>query len=816
MCYKKNFRPALGLIPAMITILIFFYLPLKAQFTVRGSVKDASDGQPLTGAHIQVGNTFITVVSGTDGTFHLSHLKKGEYSLVCSFMGFRTEEVRFRLTKDTTLSVAMVPKPILGEEVNIIATRAQPKTPATFSTLTPKEIDKVNLGKDMPYILQSTPSVVVTSDAGTGIGYTGINIRGTDLTRINVTLNGIPMNDPESQGVWFVDIPDLSSSTDNIQVQRGVGTSTNGAGAFGASINIRTTDLSQTPYGELNSSAGSFSTYKNTFRFGSGLIANKFAFDGRISYISSEGYIDRAYSRLGSFYLSGGYLGKNTTVKFNILSGLEKTYQAWEGVPKDSLNTNRTYNPAGEYTDRSGKLAYYSNQTDNYNQTYYQLLFSQKAGTRINLNLALHYTKGTGYYENYEQDKSFSSYGLNNVIIGSDTITSTNLIDRKMLDNDFFGITFSGNYDNRKNLQLTIGGAWNTYNGRHMGKIIWAQYASNSDNETNWYYGTGKKKDFNIFVKATYHVIPKLTLYADLQYRHVNYVLDGSLDDLRTIDQKHLFDFINPKAGVYYDISDNQNVYFSFGIANREPSRDNYKDADPGQIPNPERLYDYELGYNLNLKNFRTGVNLYFMDYKDQLVLTGKINNVGEAIMTNVPHSYRAGIEITAGASVFHWLKWNIAATLSRNKIESFTEYVDAYDSLWNFTGQVSHSLGETDLSFSPSFLFTNGFTFIPVKNLSIDLISRYVGRQFIDNTASKDRSLDPWFVNDLAVAYVIHTKVFSDIGFNLRINNLFSDKYESNAWIYRYYFSGKEMEMNGYFPQAPVHFLFGLTLKIG
>jgi iron complex outermembrane receptor protein len=785
------------------------------QGTLTGIVTDKVTGKPLQGAHVTLENTFLSTSAEPDGRYILYNVKPGRTGLTVSFVGYETIRTGFVFHRDTVIDFAMSPAAILGEEVNIVATRAQSKTPVTYTTIGEIQISKVNLGKDLPYLLQNSPSVVVTSDAGTGIGYTGISIRGTDLTRINVTINGIPLNDAESQGVWFVDLPDLASSSRNIQIQRGVGTSTNGAGAFGATINIQTQSLSQDPYGELDVSGGSYATLKSTLRFGTGLLANKIAIDGRVSYITSDGYIDRAFSKLKSFLLAAGYYGKNTTLKLNVMSGLEKTYQAWEGVPEDSLSTNRTYNPAGEYTDPSGQTAYYGNQTDNYQQDHYQLLFSQGIGNEFNVNAAIHFTKGRGYYESYKPHQSFTDYGLQEVVIGQDTIKKSDMITRKMMDNDFFGFTFSGNYHRGEFVKITLGGAWNRYYGEHFGKIIWAQYASDGTNGRNWYYNTGLKNDFNIYAKASLLLLKRLTLFADFQYRYVSYRMEGELDDLREIDQDHIFNFFNPKCGIYWDIADRHQAYFSFAVANREPSRNNYKDADPDHMPVEETLFDYELGYDLRLRDFLAGINLYYMNYHDQLVLTGEINNVGEAVMTNVPHSYRAGIEITAAATIFKWLKWDFTGTLSRNRIRDFTEYVDRYDTLWNFTGQVSRYLGETDLSFSPNLVLTNAFTFLPVKNLSVAILSKYIGRQFIDNTSSKARSLDPCFINGIAAEYILRTKFIKEIGFRAQVNNLFSERYESNAWVYRYYSGPSEYEMNGYFPQALINFLLGITLRI-
>jgi len=798
---------------ALIVTLLFTGLMTQAQVTVKGTLTDQSTGAALSGAHLVWEKSNEKAVSDAEGHFIFRKLKRESGILRVSFMGYRTEKIALTLAGDTVLNISLSPEPILGDEVNITATRVQKNTPATFTNLTRKEIDDLNQGRDMPFLLQATPSVVVTSDAGNGIGYTGMNIRGSDLTRINVTVNGIPVNDAESQGVWFVDLPDLASSTENIQVQRGVGTSTNGAGAFGATVNLQTNLLRDEPYGELDLSGGSFNTFRSTLRFGTGLIAGKIAVDGRLSFIRSDGYIDRASSNLKSYYLSAGWFGKSTTLKLITYSGLEKTYQAWEGVPKDSLATNRTFNPAGIYWDSLGQVHYYNNQTDNYQQDNYQAIFSQFLTENWNLNVALHLTRGRGYYENYKEDAELADYGLINVVIGDSVISTTDLVNRKMMDNNFYGFTFSTQYNLRKKHRIILGGAWNRYYGEHFGKIIWAQYASNGDNDRNWYYNTGLKKDFNIYLKANFTITRHLNLYGDLQYRFVDYTMEGTTDKPygRRLDQQHRFNFFNPKAGVYYTFNDKHAAWFSFGIANREPSRNNYKDADSLHMPQPERLFDYELGYNLTLAWLNAGVNLYYMRYHDQLVLTGEINNVGEAIMVNVPRSYRAGIELSVSATFWKKLNWAVTATFSRNRVLDFTEYVDNWDT-W---GQDSAYLGDTPLSFSPDLLASSILTYTPVKNLSFSWTARYVGKQYIDNTGSDERMLDGWFNNGLGAKYSFRVKPFREIGINLNVNNIFNAKYETNAWVYRYIYEGKEQEYNGYFPQALRNFLVGVTIGI-
>jgi len=800
----------------MLTGILLFTGQAFGQVTLSGKITDKQQGAPLQGANIVLENTAASAVADEQGNFTISHLKSGLYRISVSFVGFKTVRQEVHLIRDTTLLFGLTGAPLLGEEVNIIATRAHDRYPTAYRSVTGRELKNINLGKDVPFLIEGTPSTVVTSDAGNGVGYTGISIRGTDLTRINVTINSIPLNEAESQGVWFVDLPDIASSAADIQVQRGVGTSTNGAGAFGASINIMTSDLHQDPYGELDVSGGSYNTLKSTLRFGTGLMSSKFSVDGRLSYIRSDGYMDRASSNLKSYYLSGGFYGSRTTLKFITFSGLEKTYQSWEGVPKDSLATNRTYNPSGEYHDKDGNLRYYNNQTDNYQQDHYQLIFSQMLTAKWNINAALHYTKGRGYYENYKEHASLADYGLGNVVIGNDTVTQTNLVNRKMMDNDFMGMTFSTNYSIPDKLKVTLGGAWNKYDGRHFGKVIWAEYASNGDNDRNWYRNTGRKTDFNIFGKANWQISGKLSLFADLQYRRVTYKLDGILEDLLTLDQSHKFDFFNPKCGLYYAISKHHDLYFSFGVANREPSRNNYKDADPGKTPTNETLYDYELGYTYKNNWFRAGANLYYMNYKDQLVLTGEINSVGEAIMVNIPHSYRAGAELSAGVALFEKrLFWDVNATFSRNRIKHFTQYIDAYDADWNSLPQKAISLGETSLSFSPDIIVNSVISIRPAHSLTLSLNSKYVGRQYIDNSGSRERSLNDYFVNGMTAGYTLRGWIFREIGLNLTVNNIFNVKYETNAWVYPYYLGDRYYEDNGYFPQAMVNFLVGITVKL-
>jgi iron complex outermembrane receptor protein len=700
----------------------------------------------------------------------------------------------------------------MGSEVIVTATRASANSPTTYSTVSRQDLEKINLGQDMPYLLQISPSVVTTSDAGNGVGYSNMRIRGTDLTRINVTINGVPLNDAESHGVWWVDLPDFASSAESIQIQRGVGTSTNGAAAFGASVNIRTDDPETSPYSEISTSAGSFNTYKFTAKAGTGLIKNKWSFDGRFSKISSDGYIDRASSKLNSYALSGGYFGKNSIVRLMVISGTEETYQAWDGVPGYMLDTNRTYNGLGAYYDKNGNLKYYNDQTDNYRQTHYHFNWLQNLHWNWNLTTALHYTRGIGYYEEYKMDQDFSDYQLDNVIIGTDTITSTDLIRRRYLDNRFYGLTFGFNFDDKSRLKATIGGAINYYDGNHYGEIIWSEIAVGFDKGYRWCESTGDKLDANIYTRVNWQATEKLNLYGDLQARRINYSITGIDNDLRDISQDHIYTFINPKIGAFVNLDEQNEAYISVAVGNREPNRSALIDANPARpYPVAEQLYDAEAGYKFSSRNISASANLYYMYYHNQLVLTGRINDVGDPVMENVDRSYRAGLEVAAAFKICAQLRWDVNATVSSNRILDFTEYVDNWDL---YPDQVINQLGTTNIAFSPALTGSSIIGWEPVKNFRISLLSKYVGKQYIDNTSSNDRKLDPYFINDLLINYSLSFKTLKQLGFSLKINNITNAQYESNAWVYRYYSEGSYGVYDGYFPQAGINFLAGVEVK--
>ncbi|MES2590286.1 MAG: TonB-dependent receptor [Bacteroidota bacterium] len=809
----------------MAALLMLSPCVLFSQFSITGNVKNKGKAESIAGAVISIENTALAAQSKADGSFEIKGLSGGTYILNASFIGYRNFTDTILLNENKIFNIELSESPVLMEAVIVSSTRVNEKSGMAYSNISKEQIKEQNLGQDLPYLLNQQQSVVTTSDAGAGVGYTGIRIRGVDATRINVTINGIPVNDAESQGTYWVDLPDIASSIDNIQVQRGVGSSTNGAGAFGASLNIETTKLNPKGYGEYNTSYGSFNTLKNTVNVGSGLINDKFALDARLSKINSDGFIDRASSDLKSYYLSGAYYGKSTIIKFITFSGLEETYQAWNGVPEarlrgnvDGMNNYIVNNgldaEAAAHLLNSSSRTYneftYGNQVDHYKQDYYQLHFSHALSDNWNANVAFHYTKGKGYYEEYKKAQAFGKYGLQDAIIGTDTITSTDLVRRRWLDNDFYGGTFSLNYNSHKKLSAVLGGAYNKYTGLHYGEIIWAQYASNGVLHQNYYNDTANKTDLNIYVKANYLITEKLNVFADIQHRTVLYSFLGYDANQNNIQQSALLDFINPKIGVNYDISTNASVYASYSVGNKEPSRDDYTQSSLTSRPKHETLNDIEAGYKHHTESAMWGLNVYSMNYKNQLVLTGEINDVGAYNRANVAKSYRQGVEAIFGVRIVKSLNWNMNATFSQNKIENYEEFVDDYDN----GGQQKNTYSKTDIAFSPNVIAGSTLTFEPVKNLKFSFISKYVGAQFLDNTSTATRKLDAFFVNDLRINYSFKTKYIREIGIIVAVNNLFSEKYESNGYTWGYIYGGQRIAENFYYPQAGVNYMAGLSFK--
>lgn len=805
---------------SMMLGMVFFTIQAFSQFQIQGIVMNAADGTILPGANVVINGTGIGTSAKSDGRFVLSVSALTKAELVVSYVGFETARVDVSQDNYSDILIWLQPWQILTQEVIVRATRADDRTPVVRTDISSEFIRANNLGQDLPFLLELTPGLVTSSDAGAGIGYTWMNIRGSDHTRINVTINGIPINDAESHGVWWVNMPDLASSTDNIQIQRGVGTSTQGAAAFGATISIETTQLQDKPYGEVISTAGSFNTFRNTVNFGTGLMDNQWSFDGRLSRISSDGYIDRSFSELASFYLSGGYFGRNTTLKAVAFSGREQTYQAWYGVPSAMLQTDRTYNPAGKITDSEGNIRFYENETDNYQQDHYQLHMSQRLGNLWLFNASLHYTYGRGYYEQYRQNERFSNYGLPSVVIDNQVFDRTDLIRQRWLDNHFYGVTYSVNYNESGNLNGIFGGGYNIYDGDHFGEIIWAQLSKNFDKGYRYYDNHAQKRDFNSFLKLNYELLDGLYVFGDLQYRNIIYNFQGPSmvnNEIIHLDQQAQFNFWNPKAGLVFDIDARNNTYLFAGISNREPVRRDFTQSSPESRPRHETLRNIELGYRFRDKNFNAGVNFYLMDYKDQLILTGEINDVGGFTRTNIENSYRAGVELESAWSINKMLRVEGNLSLSQSKIPEFTEYSDVYDDDWNWVGVDERTYTNTDIAFSPSVVGAALISFMPLPDATIRLSGKYVSKQYIDNTMSEARKLDAYFVNDLKLSYVFRNSLFRELEITFAINNLFGVDYITNAWIYKGVVgnSGLISIEDGFFPQAGRHFLGGVRLRL-
>ncbi len=675
-------------------------------------------------------------------------------------------------------------------------------TELTRSTLKKTELQKRNYGQDMPFLLNFTPSVVVTSDAGAGVGYTGIRVRGSDATRINTTINGIPLNDAESQGVFWVNLPDLASSATSVSLQRGVGTSTNGAGAFGASLNIQTFDKpADEPSAELNHSWGSFNTWKHTLQATTGKMKNGFVVDARLSKITSDGFIDRAFSDLLGVYLSGGYYGKKTTLRLLTLQGRERTYQAWYGIREDILKENRRFN---FYT--------YDNQVDNYNQNHYQAILDHQISEKLKLNVSLFYVRGFGYYEEFREKDRFSRYALPDIVIGSDTIKESNIIRRRWLDNHFYGSVYSLDYTH-KTWNFIWGGGWNRYEGKHFGEIIWAEFAQNAPIRYRYYDNDAIKVDFNQFLKiANEWNLPngKLSAFADMQYRYIGYNFLGFDQNLQSTQQDAEFHFFNPKAGLDYAWQKHR-IYALWGIAHREPNRNDFVESTPTSRPKAERLNNVELGYQIAWKKANFKINGFLMDYTNELILTGKVNDVGAYIRTNVPRSRRIGLELESNIQLTSKITWQANLTLSQNKIPEFTEFVDDFD---NGT-QEAYTYQNVDLAFSPRLIVAQQITFKPFNEWEISLLTKYVGKQYLDNTQNENRKLEAFLVNDLRFAYTFTpNKGAKSLQIGLLINNVFNELYEPNGYTFSYIVGGQRFWENYYYPQAGTNFLLNVGLK--
>ncbi len=732
----------------------------------------------------------------------MKHLRRVVIALALSTAGLAIAQNKQKVdsTKTETL-----------DEVLVKAVRVDAKSPITHSNLSKKEIAKRNIGQDIPMLLNFLPSVVTTSDAGAGIGYTGLRIRGVSSQSTNVTINGIPYSDAESLGTFWVNLGDFASSVENLQVQRGVGTSTNGSGAFGASINLLTDAVANKARGEVANSFGSFNTRKHTVKFSTGLLGADAAngrgieIAGRLSNIESDGYIDRASTSLKSYFLQGSYVDDNTLIKAVLFGGNNVTYQSWFGIDADQLREDRRFNPAGQYTDENGVTRFYDNEVDDYRQDHYQLHWNQRLNNNWSTNIGLNYTYGRGYFEQFREDDDFATYGFEELNVNGATVNTTDLVRRRWLDNDYYVINANVNYKDN-NLDALAGLSVSHYDGDHFGEVIWARFASQSFIRERYYEGNGKKNDVSAFAKATYKLNNRLQLYGDLQVRNVNYATSGINSNLTEFLVDENFTFFNPKAGVTYELNEQNDLYFSYARANREPNRDDFE-SDPNV--RPEQLNDFELGWRHKKGNFTFNANTYFMLYNEQLVLSGEINDVGAPIRTNSGESYRLGIELDAIIPVTRQLTLqpNIALSSNRNR-----------ETLRSFNGEIQN-LGSTQIAFSPNIVAANAIVYEPVENFQISLLSKFVGEQFMSNTEADASKLDSYFTNDINLVYTLKPKsIFETVVFTALVNNIFNEKFVSNGYYFTFDddFTDPEtittVEGAGFYPQAGINFLTGVT----
>lgn len=852
-----------------------------AQNDLRGKILDPQE-QPIPGAIIKVSDSFLISSTDENGSFKIQFSKSGIYEIIVSSIGYMTDTISLTIPYLTEFRCKLLPVIHDLPIAMIEALRVTDKIPIAQSSKSAEEIEKLNTGQDLPFLIRFSPSVTVTSDAGTGIGYTGIRIRGSDASRINVTINGIPLNDPESQAVYWVNIPDIASSISSLQIQRGLGSSTNGAGAFGASINIATEKSKQNAFGEIANSIGSFNSFKHTVQFGTGLIGDRWSIDGRLSQITSDGYIDRASAELKSYYISGNYIAEKTRLKAIVFGGAERTYQSWYGTPQSRLENDvegmLTHASNNGYSDtqlqnllnsgRTYNFYLYENEVDNYNQDHYQLHLRQQLNDKFYFNLSAHYTWGRGYFEQFREKDDLHNYGIASVNIANELVYSnafdqegnpintqwpvqfnnpdidinqtvqydsegnpitdqvgntllslmaeinqSDVIRRRWLNNDFYGLTWAINYETPA-LTAILGGAANEYDGDHYGEIIWAEYASDANYEDIFYLNNGLKKDVNSFLKIDWDINEKLLLFADFQVRAIDYKINGLDIDFRNLQLDQNYTFFNPKAGLSYHWLDHNMIYASYGMSSREPMRSDFIDAASGTKPLPEEMQDLEIGIRRNKDKYFVNLNFYNMQYNNQLVLTGELNDVGSSVRSNVKDSYRRGLELEFGLRILKKWELYLTSTYSQNKINIFEEVVYDYGLAISET-IVSHE--NTDISFSPGLTASGILNYKAIDNKSFGLefawMINYVSEQYLDNTSNSDRMLDAYLVNDLRITLNTKSKGKLNVALNLLVNNVLDYQYSSNGYTYTY-IDGEQITENFYYPQAGRNFMFGLTLK--
>ncbi|KRP09661.1 MAG: hypothetical protein ABR94_06085 [Sphingobacteriales bacterium BACL12 MAG-120802-bin5] len=765
-------------------------------------------GKPVDRAFIQIPAAGLAAVSDEEGRAEFS-LPCGNYAVTISHLVYEYRTQQVRVCEMNALEVQLDYKNNLFQEVTIFGSTADSNVPVTYTNIKGADLNAINYGQDMPFLLNSTPSAVTTSDAGNGIGYTGIRIRGNDATRVNVAINGIPYNDAESHQTFWVNLPDIAASTDDVQIQRGIGTSANGVTATGASINLYTNDLSETPFGFVNANAGSFNLTRISTGFGTGRINDHWFLEGRLSRLKSDGFIDRSFADLSSYFITAGWDSKNYTSIVNVISGKEKTYQSWGGVPKDSLETNRTFNP---YT--------YENQTDNYAQTHVQWHNTFRFNDNNSLNISMNYTRGMGYFEQLEEDQYLPDYASAPITWGDSLIEFGDLITQRWLDNHFAGMNLRYNGVAGEKTEWTAGGGVFYYEGLHFGDVIWSEWAGPDGYDWQYYENTAHKYDANAFVQLHHKLGKQMLLWADIQARTVQYTFEGPTELGNTVDQTVNYIFLNPKAGLQYQWKPESTSYLSVSVASKEPNRDDFVNSTPSSRPNPERLYNLEAGQRVRINGWELTGNLYVMYYQDQLILTGRVNDVGAYTRINVDRSYRAGFEGAWSKWIAPRIRWEGNLALSRNQIINFTEFLDD----WDNGGQVEENYDQSTLAFSPSVVgFSRMWVVLSDRQqqqgitgfkTTLDWSVKYVSRQYLDNTTNIDRSLDPFYTTDLQLNATWKQPVLGELTLFARVNNLLNHQYEANGWVYRFVYEGMEQELNGYYPQAGVHFAGGLSWR--
>ena len=782
--------------------------------TITGRVSD-ENGMPMAGATVVTIQAGAGVAADNEGRFALRGLRDGTYNIRISYTGYEPLDTLVVLNGTAMIDAALKEALYVAGEVIVRGSRAGARTPMAHTTIGSEELRERDMTRDMPYLLALTPSVVETSDAGTGIGYTSLRIRGTDASRINITLDGIPLNDSESQQVFWVDLPDLASSTGSVQVQRGVGTSTNGAGAFGASVNIST----MTPPSEAGASAdlayGSFNTSRLTAKAWTGMLADRFSMMVRASQISSDGFVEHSKADISSAMVSGIWSAPSDMIRFNVITGSQKTGISWWGVPAEVLPDNRRYNPAGEYTDNDGVICYYEDETDVYTQNHYHLFHTHLFPGRVSLNTGLHLTTGLGYYEEQKSDRDPEEYGISALMPYEPAVTETDMVQRKWLDNLFYGMVWSL-LKQGSVAEWTLGGALNRYDGDHFGNILWMEYPGNIIPGYEWYRNNGLKDEVNVYGKVNTAVSATVNAFIDLQLRNIRYRFEGPDDDLRDLGGTHSFLFFNPKAGLFWSNGSGSEAFVSAAVAHREPTRADFKDAagDPAATPGRERLTDFEGGYSFRNPDYAIGVNLYYMWYRDQLVPTGKISTTGYPIMTNVPESWRTGVELSGSFKPSHAVSLKVNTTISRSRIREFRNYYYNYNTDDWSEEYLFADLGTVDIAYSPRVTGSAELEINPVKNLSFSLTGKYVGRQYFDNTMSPDRTIDPYFVSNLSASYGIKIRKEGELTVRFIVNNLFNTLYENNAYGGMWTEDGAEKTWAYYFPQAEINYTAGISLS--